>query len=72
MDIAQFYKFKVHKLISCSNLYIFVIRETCLKYGRYTHFGRAKVKGHTMMQTYTQKPMSLPSVNLLHLTKSNK
>ena len=43
---------KVHTIISCSNPYIFVIRESCLKYGRWTYFGRAKVKGHTMMQTY--------------------
>ena len=47
------------------------IRERCLKYGRWTNFGRAKVKGHTMMHIIPPKPMSLPSVNLLYLTESN-
>ena len=48
MEIA-----KVQIIISCNNPYIFVIRETCLKYGRCTHFGRAKGKGQAMMHTYT-------------------
>ena len=33
---------------------IFLIRETCLKYDGCTHFGRAKVKDHTMMHTYNR------------------
>ena len=28
--------------MSCSKPYVFVIRETCLIYGRWSHFGRAK------------------------------
>ena len=32
MEIAKYVK--VHIIISCSNPYIFVLRETCLKYGR--------------------------------------
>ena len=36
----------MHIIISCSNPYIIVIRERCLKYGRCTHFGRAKRSHH--------------------------
>ena len=36
----------MHIIISCSHPYIFVIRERCLKYGRGTHFGRAKRSRH--------------------------
>ena len=51
----------MEKAQSCKSAYkyqlqqsiYFVIIEQCLKYGRWTHFGRAKVKGHTMMHTYT-------------------
>ena len=32
----------MHIIISCSNPYILVIRERCLKYGRWTHFSRSK------------------------------
>ena len=42
------------------------------QYVRWTHFGRAKVKDHTMIHTYTPQPMSLPSVKLLHLMESKK
>ena len=33
----------MHIIISCRNPYIFVIRERCLKCGRWTHFGRDNV-----------------------------
>ena len=36
----------MHIIISCSNPYIFVIRERCLKYGSWTNFGRAKRSHH--------------------------
>ena len=36
----------MHIIISCSNPYIFIIRERCLKYGSWTHFGRAKRSHH--------------------------
>ena len=52
MEIAQLRKI-AYIIISYSNPYIFVTKERCLKYERRTHFGRAKVKGHTMMHTYT-------------------
>ena len=52
-------------LIYLLNLQIFVVRETSLKHDRWPHFGRAKVKGHTMMHTYTPYPMSIPSISLL-------
>ena len=35
-------------IMSYSNQYIFIIREIWLNYGRWTNFGRPKVKDHTM------------------------
>ena len=41
-------------------IHIFLTREMCLKYGRSTHFSRAKVKGPTiMMYTYSPQLLSL-------------
>ena len=55
---------KVHIIITFRNPYIFVIREICLKYGRSTHFGRSKVKDHTMT-LHTYSPTNDPSKNHL-------
>ena len=47
----------MHTIISCSNPYILVIRERCLKYGRRTHFGRAKRSHHDAhLHTLTNVP----------------
>ena len=54
MEIAQLIVnyVKVQIIISCSNPYIFDKRDRWLKYGRWTHIGRAKIKGHIEMHTY--------------------
>ena len=49
----------MHIIISCSNQYIFVIRERCLKYGSLTHFGRAK-RSHHDAHTFTYTPNQCP------------
>ena len=41
MEIAQL-------IISCSIPHNYVRNKICLMYGRSTHFGRAKAKGHTI------------------------
>ena len=40
--------FLVEVIISCSNLYIIVMREICLKYYCRKHFDRVKVKGQIL------------------------
>ena len=72
MEKAQLWK-RVHIIISCSNPYIFVIRERYLKYCGWTHFGRAKDKGHTMTHTFTpnQYPYQVSSFYTLWNQRNN-
>ena len=60
METAQLCKSTYNNQLQQS-IYLCHVTERCLKYGRCTslkygrciHFGRAKVKSHTMMHTYT-------------------